>query len=304
MTKSLVIGYGSIGKRHKRILDEIGHDVYIVSKHLQDNPKCYRTIETALTEQQFDYIVIANNTSEHFGTFNIINQSKFNGKLLIEKPLFSEFIDIEKPKILTYVAYNLRFHPLIQKIKHLLAYEEVLSVNAYAGQYLPTWRPNTDYTKSYSAHKSLGGGVVRDLSHELDYLSYIFGKWKHLVSIQNKISNLKIQSEDCCQILYKTENNISISLELNYFDRIFQRYFIIHTNNKTIKVDLINNQININGNVEQYVKLDRDFTYIKQHEHILSDSIIPCSFEEGLEVVKMIEAIERSSKDRKWIQNE
>lgn len=304
MIKSLIVGYGSIGKRHIRILNEMGHDVYIVSRHLENNKKCYKTIELALTSQEFDYIVIANKTFEHYETLNKINQSNFNGILLIEKPIFSKFCNIQRPKFTTYIAYNLRFHPLIQETKRLIEHEQVLSINAYVGQYLPSWRPGTDYSKSYSAFASLGGGVIRDLSHELDYLSYLFGSWRELIAFCGKISDLKIQSEDYCQVMYNTENNIKITLELNYLDRIVQRYYTIQTNNKTIKVDLINNQININGNVIQYPKIDRDYTYLKQHEHILSNSEIPCTFEEGLKIIEMIEAIERSSKDRKWIKNE
>lgn len=304
MTISLVVGYGSIGKRHARILQEKEHSVYIVSKHIQGTNNCYRTIESALSEKCFDYIVIANNTSEHIETFNIINQSNFNGILLIEKPLFIKYENANKPKCLTYVAYNLRFHPLIQDIKEILANEEVLSIHAYVGQYLPTWRPNTDYSKGYSAHRLLGGGVVRDLSHELDYLTYLFGEWKELIAIQDKISDLKIQSDDYCQIMYCTQNNVKVSLELNYLDRIIQRHFTIQTKRDSIKVDFINNYININGYIIQYPKLDRDYTYVKQHEQILSNSSITCTFKEGLEIVKMIEAVERSSAERKWVINE
>ena len=56
--------------------------------------------------------------------------------------------------------------------------DNLLSVNIYAGSYLPQWRKNSNYIKSYSAFKNKGGGVELDLSHEIDYVTWLFGKFK------------------------------------------------------------------------------------------------------------------------------
>jgi len=302
--KSLVIGYGSIGQRHARILKEIGLEVSIVSRRIQTEPSVYRDLQSAFRANIYDYIVVANETVAHFDTLKQILNNNFTGKILVEKPLFAQIESVNFDSSKTFVAYNLRFHPLIKLLKTMLVDEQIISVNAYAGQYLPSWRSNIDYTSCYSAFREKGGGVLRDLSHELDYLTNIFGEWDSLVASMSKISDLNIQSEDYVQVSYKTKHQVHVSVELNYLDRIIQRFVIIQTNNKTIKIDFINNNINCNGETQQLDIVDRDFTYMKQHEAILNNSTLCCSFEEGLKVVKMIEAVEKSSLYKEWVYND
>lgn len=302
--EALVIGYGSIGQRHVRILENMGIVVSVVSRRKVQEVARYSSLQKALDSKDFDYIVVANETVAHFTTLREILSNNFKGKILVEKPLFMKMQYIYSDNSNTFVAYNLRFHPLIQKLKKLLHGEEVISVNVYAGQYLPTWRPNTDYSKGYSASSEQGGGVLRDLSHELDYLTLLFGEWTELSAKKTKISNLKIQSEDYVHISYKTNQNVHIALELNYLDKINQRYVNVQTNNQTIKIDFIENTINCNGELEQLSKIERDYTYIKQHEDILKNTVNTCTFNEGLNIVKMIDAAEKSALIKELVYND
>ncbi|URN96113.1 MAG: Gfo/Idh/MocA family oxidoreductase [Candidatus Pristimantibacillus lignocellulolyticus] len=301
--KALVIGYGSIGQRHARLLEEMGIDVSVVSRRNFNSPNFYNNLEYAFLENEYDYIVISNETVFHAESLRELVSNQYEGHILIEKPLFMNLEQINFNHSKTFVAYNLRFHPLIQSLRTYLNNEEVISVNAYVGQYLPSWRPNADYTKSYSASKARGGGVLRDLSHELDYLMDLFGEWHSLVAVINKISDLEIESEDYVQISYSTNLNTRVTVELNYLDRITQRYVIVQTNSKTLKIDFVNNIINCNGELEQLVPIDRDYTYKKQHEAVLNGSTLCCSFAQGVSVVKMIEAAEKSSLLKEWVYN-
>lgn len=300
--KVLVIGYGSIGKRHVEVVGDLGYEVSIVSRHIK-LPNSYISLEIALSCKSFDYIIIANETKLHKNTLDKLNEMNYNGIVMSEKPLLSKFETINN-KVVTYVGYNLRFHPMIQELRLLIKDERIINVNSYVGQYLPTWRPQTDYSKSYSASVSEGGGVIRDLSHELDYLIYLFGNWIELCAQKGKRSDLKIKSEDYCQIIFKSKLNIPISLELNYLDRITQRYLIIQTNTKTIRADFIANEIKINNEVIILPKIHRNYTYIEQHKSIINNGEQACTFEEGLEVVKMIDAIELSAERKEWVTNE
>lgn len=303
--KALVIGYGSIGQRHARILEEMGQQVFVVSRKGSEKSNFFISVQQAFDTSNFDYIVIANETVAHFDTFQQLVSLNYTGKLLIEKPLFvksEELIDYNLSKV--YVAYNLRFHPLIQQLFESIKGKEVVSVNAYAGQYLPTWRPDSDYSKGYSAYTERGGGVLRDLSHELDYLTLLFGEWSELSSNVGKISNLNIHSEDYVNVTYKTNNGTNIVLELNYLDRLTQRYVIVHTNTETIKIDFIKNTFDENGQQRTFEITERDYTYTKQHEAILKGTTTLCSYEEGLRIVRMIEAIEKSARRKERIYND
>ncbi|MEC1178874.1 Gfo/Idh/MocA family oxidoreductase [Metasolibacillus meyeri] len=302
--KALVIGYGSIGERHVRVLKKLGMNVAVVSRRANQNMGFYPSIQVALDSNSFDYIVVANETIAHYATLQEISKYHYEGKILVEKPLFSNVKPINFNANQTFVAYNLRFHPLIQKLKSLLKNEQAISVNVYAGQYLPNWRPQEDYTKNYSAFSEQGGGVLRDLSHELDYLTLLFGEWSELVANIGTISQLNIQSEDYVNIVYKTIQQVQIALELNYLDRITQRYMSVQTNTKTIKIDFIANTINCNEELEQFAPVDRDYTYLKQHNAVWNDTEDVCTFNEGFQTIKMIEAIEKSALLKEWVYND
>ena len=97
------------------------------------------------------------------------------------------------------VAYNLRYLPSAKKVKHIIS-ERVLgrltNVHIECGQYLPDWRPGTDYRLGVSAQKKLGGGALLELSHELDYLLWIFGSIRSVVAKLETTGTLDIDV-DC-----------------------------------------------------------------------------------------------------------
>lgn len=306
MKNILIIGYGSIGQRHAKILKDLKYNVYIVSKRVFFEKHFFKSIEEALKKHTIDYVIIANETYLHKKTLELLKLYGYSNDILIEKPLFlpqqCQRVCLYNQNV--YVGYNLRFHPIIEKVKKIIEKEKILSVNGYVGQYLPTWRPNTNYKNSYSASMEKGGGVLNDLSHELDYLTYLFGDWTKLVAAGGQISDLNINSYDSISILFSTKRVFNITLELNYLDKIIQRYFIINTNSKTIKADLINNTLLINDELEEF-NVSRNLTYTNQHLAVLErkkDQL--CTFEEGLKCLHMIRSIEKSLQERKWIMNE
>lgn len=300
--KSLVIGYGSIGSRHARILTDLGCEVTVVSKREIEGYPCFKTISDAIQIEKPEYVVIASKTSEHYHELTELAKLGFNGTVLVEKPIFHkpmELPDIGFSKL--FVAYNLRFHPLMQRLYMILGSEEIISATVYAGQYLPEWRPHTDYRLNYSARKEDGGGVLRDLSHELDYVSWMFGRWQTLSAIGGHYSNLEIDSDDVYAILMASERCPIVSLQLNYLDRSMRRTILVNTRTRTISLDLVRGILSIN-NESEHCEIERDFTYRAQHQAILNnEKDYLCSAEEGLEVVQLISAIEQSAGSKRWI---
>lgn len=302
--KCLVIGYGSIGKRHTRILRELGHRVVVVSRRIIDYPYIYSNIKDALIREQPDYVVIANETSRHEETLSELNNLDFDKKILVEKPLYSTQGTQKLNSKSLFVGYNLRFHPIVQELSKKITNSNIISVQCYVGQYLPSWRPGTDYSKSYSASMSSGGGVLRDLSHELDYLQFLFGDWTEMAAIGGKFSHLEIDSDDHFSFIYKSKQVPLLTLHMNYLDHLTQRFLIINTNETTYKADFMNNTLQINGEVQQF-QVDRDYTYREQHRAILSDKTeFLCTFNEGLKVVNMVEFAKKASAEKVWVINE
>ena len=296
-----VVGAGSIGSRHQRILKQLGHQVSVVSANSPDAD--FRSMSDALERESFDYVVIASQTSQHVTDLSALINNRFSGRVLIEKPLFEKLHTLEDNNFsFAAVGYNLRFHPAIVWLKDTLPkLGKLSSANFYVGQYLPTWRPDSDYRKSSSARDISGGGVLRDLSHELDLVQYLFGDWQQLTAVGGKFSDLEIATDDTFSILMTSTNCNAISVQLNYIDRIKQRYITINGNNGTVSIDLISNTAKFNV-LDVKFSVNADDSYVAQHLAVISnDSQNTCSLSEALKVVETIQAIEKSAEKLKWI---
>ena len=303
--KALIVGYGSIGMRHAGILLDMGVDVSVFSRRNIDYKKSYNSLSSALNEDKFDYIIVCSKTNEHYSDLIELKKLGYTKSILVEKPLFEKPYNYNNNNNNIFVGYNLRFTPLVEKLNEILSGKEILSVNAYVGSFLPDWRPNSDYRKSYSAKKAEGGGVLRDLSHELDYLLYLFGSCKKVTSLGGKLSQLDIDSDDIYTILMETAICPILSVHLNYLDRVPNRFIIVNTDKNTIKTDFISKTITIDDKKENF-DYDRNLIYKRQHESMINkDYSRICSFDQGLEIVNLIQQIEKSAENNEghWINN-
>jgi len=301
--KVLVIGYGSIGKRHTRLLLKLRHQVAVVSDHFQDSSMTvFRNVKEAVKQWSPEYIIVSNQTSYHYKTLRYLAEVSFPGIVLMEKPLFESRESIPENRFKAgIVAYNLRLHPVLLKLKESIRNKKIISVTVYSASFLPEWRPDSDYRKNYSASKEQGGGVLRDLSHELDYVFWIFGNWKFVTALGGNFSHLEINSDDVYSILIETEEVKAINIHLNYLDRTPSRYIIVNTETETIRADLVNCTFQVNQSIEN-IPVDRDFTYTQMHTSIISGNIENlCSFGEGIAVMDAIEKIEMAAEQKIWI---
>ena len=278
--KIIFFGIGSIGIRHARILkDTFDFDLfaYRTKKGQEENNLNIEEIYSLKEafEKNPDIALITNPTYLHIKT--ALECAKRNIHLFIEKPLSHnlEFVDklekeIIKRKLVSYVAYNLRFHPLIEKIKEINEQEKPITFNVICSSYLPDWRPNQDYSKSYSAKKEMGGGVALDLSHEFDYISWLFGEIKEMKGYCDKVSNMDINCEDLLEAEITCKTGIKGKVHLDCFTKDTERKICIEYPDKQIEADLINNMIEITDNGYKKTimfKCKKDETYIKQFKY-------------------------------------
>jgi predicted dehydrogenase len=120
-----------------------------------------------------DFMVVSNPTKLHLEY--LLKSIDHNIDALIEKPVAHDYNGLEvvedkirKRKNKIYVGFNLRFHPIVKKVKEIIdtrEYGKVFKANLYVGEYLPFWHPYEDYRKSYAARNELGGGSLRTFSH-------------------------------------------------------------------------------------------------------------------------------------------
>lgn len=294
---ALVIGYGSIGKRHVEVLAET-RGVSNISVLTSKENLPYETISSLddIIKLNPDYIVVASPTNNHFLQLKFLEENFLEKKILVEKPLFDSKKNFEIKNNKVYVGYNLRFHPILDKLKSICESRVLWNINILCGSYLPDWRPNKDYRNVYSAKKELGGGVLLDLSHELDYISWLIGSLNIDYIVSEKVSNLEIESDDLLIFSGRTLDGAYVQINLNYFTRKPIRQIIIDGEGISIQGDLIKNQLSLilNGEISNYSwpNFQRNDTYRAQHEAVLQGNLNNlCTYQEGLTILRLIEKI-------------
>jgi len=320
MKKILVVGYGSIGKRHVENLLSISNlEIIVCTKRndinkLKKHTKVYHTINQSLKEKP-DIGIIANETSLHIPT--AIKLAKEGLDLFLEKPLSNSLKDVEKlhaivkkKKLITQMGCNLRFHPCIKKIKSLIEQQKIgkiISAQVQNCSYLPDYHPWEDYRKGYAARKDLGGGVILTQIHEIDYMYWFFQDVENVISMSGKLSDLDIKVEDYVSSLLKFRNKIIGELHMDYFQRPDFRSCKIRGTKGEIYWNSDNNCVNIyNMNKKRWeteleVKnYERNFSYIEQLKHFLKcikhrkETIN--DLEQGITTLKIALAIKKASK--------
>jgi len=322
--KILVIGYGSIGKRHVgNILRHTDFDVIVctkISKQSKNNRcKFFHTIEESLREKP-DAAIICSYTSRHVE--DSIRLANKGIHLLIEKPLSNSLKNtkhllriIHKKNLITLMGCNLRFHPCIIKMKELISKKQIgkiLSIKVEHGSYLPYWHPNEKYQHGYAARQDLGGGVLLTSIHEIDYLYWFFGSCKEVFSITDKISKLKTSADDLSSILLRFQNNIVAEIHLDFFQRPLARSCKIIGENGTLSWNFDENIVNLydikkNKWIKKFILKNYDYNdmYVNELKYFIncinSKKQTFNDIHEGVEIIKIALAAKHSSKRKKMV---
>ena len=288
--KALVIGYGSIGKRHvENLVSYKNYDVIIVTKQ-KDIPKMRRVkifdnLDDAINEKP-KIALITNETRFHIQVATKLAKNGIN--LFIEKPLSDSLKGIttlqkiiKKKKLVTMVGCNFRFFPPIMNIKKIISRNEIgriISVQVENGSYLPDWHPYEDYSKGYAARKKLGGGVILTQIHELDYLRWFFGLVSEVRSFSGKFSDLDIDVDDTSASILKFKNNVICELHLDFFQRPQFKRCKIRGTKGIIEWDSDSNNVRVfNSRIKKWKKVN-----IKNNYNLKSKTNINRMYEDEL----------------------
>ncbi len=288
-----ILGYGSIGRRHLRNLRSILPDARIAvcrlsgntDLQLPENADCLFCSLEELIAFRPVAAIIATPASTHKQI--CMRLAETGTHLFIEKPLTACFQSalelsrgIESFGVVAMVGYNLRFQAGLRVIKQSILNQRlgrIISVQAAVGQYLPDWRPGRDYRRSVSARSELGGGAILELSHELDYLLWLFGRPTEVAAAGGNSGELDLQVEDNVELWLKYESGLLISVHLDFLDRGGFRTLRIIGKEGSIVWDAIRDDVTLHTGArppEQLLKgtdnRDRNECYVKELEHFLS----------------------------------
>ena len=285
----LIIGFGSIGKRHLKIIKKIRPKIKvnlllrpISLKQIKDQKllnKTFTNIKDALDEGA-DAAIIASPANLHIE--HSIEVLKAKIPVLIEKPISNNLGNCSELKklmqsnnCLVTVGYVLRHSKILNKFKEIIN-ESHIGKSLYAeikcGSYLPDWRKDKDYRESVSAKSSLGGGVLLELSHEINYANWLFGPFKNMKSILINSKNLDINVEDIAKIIAINDNNFLVNIHLDFCSDSNERYCKIYGTLGFINLDFNNHLITIKkNNSKETIKIKVDENYNDMYVNQIND---------------------------------
>jgi len=301
--RCLVVGYGSIGARHAAVLERLGHAVSIVSRRgVGGGRPVFRSLGDALDAGSFDHVVIAVETAGHAAAMTELAARDHTGFVLVEKPLLATPAELPRNGFRrAAVNYNLRFHPAVQALRTALAGRSAEIADFHVGQWLDDWRPGRDTAATYSASHAAGGGVLRDLSHELDLAVWLLGPARVVAALGGRLGKVTIDSDDGWGLVMSCARCPVVTLHLNSLDRRGRRHVTIQVEGETLAADLVEGTVEI-GKKSERIAVERDATIAAVHQALIDGAPEVCSLEEGARVVALIAAIERSARERKFIE--
>lgn len=326
--KILLTGFGSIARRHLRLLRELEPDleVGLVSRSAAASGRrpegvslCVSSIEE-VDPSGWDGAVIASVAPRHAP--EAIRMLEAGTPTMIEKPLADspkEAAAILRAAQATgapaFVGYNFRFYEPLLKARELVQSGQlgrVICLRAHIGSYLPSWRPGRDYRETASA--TPGGGALMELSHELDYVTWLLGAPERVTAVAGTLSDLELEVEDLAEILLMFEGGAIASVHVDMVDRSPTRTCRIIGTQGSLELDFLKHELALcaEEGEERWSfegSRDRDVTYRAQLERLLAlvDGQRPrdasvATLESGQRVLELIDAIKASSRQLTWVQ--
>ena len=291
----LIVGVGSIGRRHITNLNTLGYEdidvVDISEKNLDYVKKNFRIndvfmdLNGALNAKDYDIGFILTPSIYHASMALELAHKGLD--IFIEKPLSHNLGDVdelisvkEKNNLLVMVGYNQRFNFGLRKLKSCLDKEmlgKIYYIRVEVGQYLPDWRSWQDYRRNYSAIKELGGGIILDGSHEIDYVMWLANnsKVKDVKAVYDHVSDLEINVEDVAEAILRFENGIIASIHLNMIERGYNRYCKVVGEKGSLKWVFKDNTLECyEGESKDLIikkyELDQNHSYLEELKYFLN----------------------------------
>jgi predicted dehydrogenase len=322
----LLAGAGSIGRRHLSNLRKLGftrlaacdpHPERLDYVASEFQVECFPSVDAGLQGFKPDVVLICTPPVNHVA--QAMQALRAGAHVFIEKPISDRGDGVEELRdeagrrgTIVQVGYNLRFHPPIEKLKQLVdgeAVGRILWAQVESGSYLPDWRPWQDYRQSYTARRELGGGIVLDGSHEIDYVTWLFGAPQEVICMAGHVSQLDVNVEDCATILMRFAHGTRADVHLDFIQRTYARNCTLVGPEGKLHWDLKENAVQIvraDGNAET-IAFDCDVNgmYLAELRHFFecveTGAAPRFGLEEAILTLRIALAARRSAEEKTWV---
>ncbi|RKE72314.1 Gfo/Idh/MocA family protein [Pseudorhodoplanes sinuspersici] len=317
----LIVGSGSVGKRHARNLASLGCRISCVDPRAERREELaaetpvvgsHPTIEAALAAGGLDGVVIGSPTAFH--PAQTIAALDAGLPVLLEKPVAKTAAEArtiydaqKRTGVPVLLGYTWRWWPPLLQVRSRLnegTIGKLRHVQFHMSAHLADWHPWEPYQEFFMASAAQGGGALLDESHWIDLMTWFFGTPAELSGRVEKISDLDIETDDNVDALAMYPDGLRVSLHLDLYGRPHEKYIRFIGEGGSLFWSADPNRITIgkqSGQVweEETFTCERNDMFVAVAREFLDvvagRSKPSCTLADGIKVMDLIEAIRTSS---------
>jgi len=323
----LIIGSGSVGKRHARNLSALGCRISCVDPRAERRNELahetpiiqgFANEREALAAARYDGVVIG--SPPHVHVTQTIAALEAGTAVLLEKPVCPDLLTGEtlaaaatRATAPVLMGYTWRWWPpLIDVRRQLLdgAIGNVRHVQFHMSAHLADWHPWERYQDFFMARRELGGGALLDESHWIDLMLWLFGMPATVSGSIDKISGLEIDVDDNVDLLFTYRDGPRVTMHLDLYGRPHEKFIRFIGSEGTLLWSADPNQFAIGRTSTQDWQVqtydcERNDMFVGVAKEFLSviagAPVTTCKLADGLNVLKVIEAARNASSDNRTI---
>lgn len=316
----LVVGAGSVGRRHARNFRSLSCRVSAVDPRSDRRndissdgavEATYPDFETAIGSGVFDAVVIASPTKFHVP--QALEAIEHRLPVYLEKP---PALDLEGANALEVAAahtstpvllgYTWRWWQALRHLRTLVhdgAIGTVRHIRCTMSAHLEDWHPYERYQDFFMSSKALGGGALLDESHWIDLANWIMGPPDEVWATIGRISDLEIDADDNVDILLSYASGAKAVLHLDIHGRPHERSLTVSGSHGTIHWSDDPNVVRVGTGAASWTgtpfdeeRNDMFFAAATEFLSIVRGEAEPsCSLQDGIRVMRVVDAARRSS---------
>ncbi len=314
----LVVGAGSVGRRHGKNLRSLGcrpgfvdprADRLEEAKSENGAVALHHTLEQALAAQFYDGFVIASPPSLHIGQITQIRKSS-DRWILCEKPLSTDSrgaLAISSAAQRVLLGYTYRWWPPLTFLREKLrsgAVGAVRHARLVMSAHLADWHPWERYQDFFMASRELGGGALLDESHFVDLMLWLFGTPRSVFGRVERISSLEIDTDDNVDLLFSYEEGFRASIHLDLFGRPYERSITVIGEDGTVAWSYETNSVRTSKGLkwieQKEFACERNDMFLGVAQELIeliqgARSSASCTYEDGLAVMQILDCCRESS---------
>ena len=314
----LVVGCGSIGQRHARLLNARADVEVAVCDVLEENLEAasqhagcterYRRLEEALA-CPFEAAVVATPNDSHAAV--AVAALRAGLDVLLEKPMADTVAAAETiaeaadtTGRLLMVAYNMRHHPGLREMKRIVDKGRIgrlVGGRAMVGSYYTLMCARTPFRLTEK------GILAVDASHELDFLRWFFGDVVEVSARTARTGDLEMKPDpNLAAALLTYRSGAIVGVHMDYVQHPQRRIFEVYGDAGTLVLDFQTSVLEEyhpaeEGHRRRFFPHHRDAYYIDEHDaffEAMRTRVSPIAAEDGLGALRVCEAILRSAQER------